>query len=324
MAASYPDTITQQKDAQNHGAYKLEQMNKISNLTEGHMYALQYFPAELQALLSTTTVKLDERAPGYFGAVLAWSKESRQGNHQALPLPSRPLEILWDIQNQKTVLCDRCPSSATEEQTVTIDSEKGLSRLQGAWAVVWPYSGILSVVDGKHLTFLDVLFRYCVLVQGYDDAVGGCGYSFWVWFEELCHHVAEQALAADVPPSGSTVTVTKSERCDNVGVKEARVGEGGGEVDTGEQAHRDESRAFQAKKEEAQPKGECIDEELAKAHREADKWKKAYEAQSKMGQKDRILFHTRQQACLKAEAKLKQRDRELQEWKKKYEALRNA
>jgi hypothetical protein len=288
------------------------------------MYALKYFPAELQALLNITSVKFDERAPGYFGAVLAWSKESRQGNHGALPLPSRPLEILWDIQNRKTVLCDRCPSSATEEQTVIVDSKGGLSRLQGAWAVVRPYPGILSVVDSKHLTFLDVFFRYCVLLQGYDNAVGGCEYSFWVWFEELCYHVAEEALAADLRASGSTRTLTKTGRTDTVGMEEVRGGEGGGEVDTGEQAHRDESTAFRAKKEEAQPKGECIEEELAKAHREAGKWKKAYEQQSKMVQKDRILFHTRQQACLKAEAKLRQRDRELQEWKKKYEALRNA
>ncbi len=189
MADETPPTTTQCEDTPKHNSHKLDHMNKISSLTEGHVYALKYFPKELQVLLTLASLNFDKRASGHIGSVLGQPKESRD---QKLHVPLKPLEILWDDKYRTTLFCDQSrPPSTCAWQTDIADSEEGLSILQQGYEFAAPFSTVLTVVDREHLVMLDVFFRYCLLLQGYDTAIEGFKYGFWTWFERLCRHVAE-------------------------------------------------------------------------------------------------------------------------------------
>jgi hypothetical protein len=78
------------------------------------------------------------------------------------------------------MLCDQSrPSGTCEWQTVIANSEEGLSELQQGYEFAAPFATVLTVVDREHLVMLDVFFRYCLLLQGHDNAMEKFKHGLW-------------------------------------------------------------------------------------------------------------------------------------------------
>ena len=311
----------QREDTPNHNSQKFQHMKTVSSLADGHRYALQYFPEELQALLNIASLKLDERVPGHFGAILGWQKDSgERSEHPRVTM--KPLEILWDLEHRTIVLSDSFPFSRSTWKVVDIDGEEALPVLRRGYDLVPPFSTVLTVVDHEHLILLEVFFRYSLLVQGFDDAIEGFKDDFWLCFEKLCRHVAEQASVADAQEKEDDADLSeKAAPSTPAHTQDAKLDNLTSEVDTSEHVHQDSSTAPETKEEKAKATGDHIAEQLAKAHKEAAGWKKAYEGEKNFSAK--LRFVLRKHVARKDElaAKLKEREGEVQEWKQKYEAL---
>ncbi|KAI4939650.1 uncharacterized protein J4E92_000936 [Alternaria infectoria] len=311
----------QREDTPNDNSQKFQHMKTVSSLADGHRYALQYFPEELQALLNIASLKLDERVPGHFGAILGWQKDSgEKSEHPRVTM--KPLEILWDLEHCTIVLSDSFPFSRSTWKVVDIDGEEALPVLRRDYDLVPPFSTILTVVDHEHLVLLEVFFRYSLLVQGFDDAIEGFKHDFWLCFENLCRHVAEQTSAADArEKEDDAYESKKTEASTATQIQDAKLDTLTNEADNSERAHQDSSTAPETKREQAEATGDHIEEQLAKAHKEAAGWKKAYEGEKNFSAK--LRFVLRKHVARKDElaAKLKEREGEVEEWKEKYEAL---
>ncbi|KAH6882609.1 hypothetical protein BKA58DRAFT_434370 [Alternaria rosae] len=314
-------TTTQREDTPNDNPQKFQHMKTVSSLADGHRYALEYFPEELQALLNIASLKLDERVPGHFGAILGWQKDSRvESQHPRVTM--KPLEILWDLEHRTTVLSDPFPFSGSTWKIVNINGEEELSALRRGYDIVPPFSIILTVVDHEHLILLQVFFRYSLLVQGFDDAIEGFKHNFWLCFEKLCRHVAAQASAADPQQHDDACILSKATPPITALIIDAKLESFTSQVATSEHAHQISSTAPETKDKRAEATGDYLEEQPTEAHEEVTKWKKAFEDQSKVLAKERAWLGQRQAAYMKLAAKVKQREGEAEEWKKKYEALR--
>ncbi|KAI4703923.1 hypothetical protein J4E81_000987 [Alternaria sp. BMP 2799] len=314
-------TTTQREDAPNDNSQKFQHMKTVSSLADGHRYALKYFPEELQALLNIASLKFDERVPGHFGAILGWQKDTRvEYEHPRVTM--KPLEILWDLENHKIVLSDPFPFSGSPWKIVDIDGEEALPVLRRGYDLVPPFSTILTVVDHEHLILLEVFFRYNLLVQGFDDAIEGSKNEYWLCFEKLCLHVTEQSSAADAQEKEDDAHESKkTDASTPAQIQDAKLDSLPNEADTSEHVHQESSTAPETKAEQAEATGDHIEEQLAKAHKEAAGWKKAYEGEKNFSAK--LRFVLRKHVARKDElaAKLKEREGEVEEWKEKYEAL---
>ena len=306
---------TQREDTPNDNSQKFQHMKTVSSLADGHRYALKYFPEELQALLNIASLKLDERVPGHFGAILGWQKDSKAAS-QHPQVTMKPLEILWDLEHRTIVLSDSFPFSRSTWKVVDIDGEEALPVLRRGYDLVPPFSTILTVIDQEHLVLLEVFFRYSLLVQGFDDAIEGFKHDFWLCFEKLCRHVAEQASVADAQEKEDDANESeKMEASTTAQTQEAKLDSLTSEADNSEPAHQDSSTAPKTKEEKAEVTSDHIAEQLAKAHEEAAGWKKAYEGEKNFVAK--LKFVLRKHVARKDElkAKLKEREGEVEEWK---------
>ncbi|CAG5162331.1 uncharacterized protein ALTATR162_LOCUS6200 [Alternaria atra] len=314
MADDTPTTMTQCEDAPNHQSRKLDHMSKISSLAEGHVYALKYFPEELQVLLNTASLRYHECAPGRFGSILGWPKDSRQGSepHSAL---SEHLEIRWGERDRTVLLVDRSTLSniVVESQTMTADTDKVLSRLQRGFEFAPPFSSILTVVDEEHLIMLSAFFRYCLLLQGYETAIEGFKYCFWTWFEKLCRHIAKQILIIDPPKDVNASTLVKANPCRPADVHETKSGYSHSQFDTDERTYEDNSMASAIEAEEAYISNKNLDEELARMRKELEESKRVYEEQHKKVEVEKSRLDEIHLACVNFEAKLEAREKEEEE-----------
>ncbi|KAI4913899.1 hypothetical protein J4E90_005619 [Alternaria incomplexa] len=312
---------TQREDTPNDNSQKFQHMKTVSSLADGHRYALKYFPEELQALLNIASLKLDERVPGHFGAILGWQKDSKAAS-QHPQVTMKPLEILWDLEHRTIVLSDSFPFSRSTWKVVDIDGEEALPVLRRGYDLVPPFSTILTVVDHEHLVMLEVFFRYSLLMQGFEDAIEGFKNEFWLCFEKLCRHVAEQASAAgaqekedDTDVSEKTVPSTPAQTTN------AKLDTLTSEVDTSEHVHQESSTAPETKEEKVEATGDDIEKQLAKAHEEAAGWKKAYEGEKNFVAKLKFVIRKHVARYDELKAKLKEREGDVEEWKEVYEAL---
>jgi hypothetical protein len=289
-------------------------MSKISSLAEGHVYALKYFPEELQVLLNTASLRYHEWAPGRFGSILGWPKDSRQGSepHSAL---SEHLEIRWGERDRTVLLVDRSTPSDTvvESETMIADSDEVLSRLQRGFEFAPPFSSILTVVDEEHLIMLSAFFRYCLLLQGHETAIEGFKYCFWTWFEKLCRHIAKQILTIDPPKGVNASTSAKANPPRPTDVHETKLGYSHSQVDTDEQTYEDTSMASAIEEEEAQISNDRLDEELARMRKEVEESKRAYEERQKKVEAEESRLDEIHLAYVDFEAKLKAREKEAEE-----------
>ncbi|KAI4934165.1 hypothetical protein J4E85_002021 [Alternaria conjuncta] len=312
---------TQHEDTPVDNSQKFQHMKTVSSLADGHRYALKYFPEELQALLNIASLKLEERVPGHFGAILGWQKDTKAAS-QYPQVTMKPLEILWDLEHRTIVLSDSFPFSRSTWKIVDINGEEALPVLRRDYDLVPPFSTVLTVVDHEHLVLLEVFFRYNLLVQGFDDAIEGFKHDFWLCFEKLCRHVAEQAWAADAQENEDDAYGSeKTEASTTTQIQDAKLDSLPNEADTSDRAHRDSSTAPETKEEQAEATSDDIEKQLAKAREEAAGWKKTYESEKNFTAK--LRFVLRKHVARKDElaAKLKEREGEVQEWKEKYEAL---
>ncbi|KAI4669167.1 uncharacterized protein J4E79_001210 [Alternaria viburni] len=321
MADQTSLSTTQREDTPNPNSQKFQHMKTVSSLADGHRYALKYFPEELQALLNIASLKLDERVPGHFGAILGWQKDSgEKSEHPRVTI--KPLEILWDLEHHKIVLSDPFPLSGNTWKIVDIDDEEALPVLRRGYDLVPPFSTILTVIDQEHLVLLEVFFRYNLLVQGFDDAIEGFKHDFWLCFEKLCRHVAEQASAADAQEKEHDAYESeKTQPSTPTQTQDAKLDSLTSEADSSDRAHRDSSTAPETKEEKAEATGDLIEEQLAKAHKEAAGWKKAYEGEKNFSAKLRFVLRKHVARKDELKAKLTEREGEVEEWKEKYEAL---
>ena len=316
-----PTKTTQREDTPNHNSQKFQHMKTVSSLADGHRYALKYFPEELQALLNIASLKLDERVPGHFGAILGWQKDSGvESQHRRVTM--KPLEILWDLEHRTIVLSDPFPFSGSTWKLVEIDDEEALPVLRRSYDLVPPFSTILTVVDHEHLVLLEVFFRYNLLVQGFDDAIEGFKHDFWLYFEKLCRHVAEQASAADAQENEDDACESeKTEPSTATQMQDVKLESLTSEADNSEHVHQDSSTAPKTKEEKAEATSDHIQEQLTKAYEEVAGWKKAYEGEKNFVAKQRFVLRKHLAANKKLGAKLEEREGEMEEWKEKYEAL---
>lgn len=297
-------TTTQREDTPNDNSQKSQHIKTVLSLADGHRYALKYFPEEMQALLNIASLKLEERVPGHLGAILGWQKDSRaEAQHPRVTM--KPLGILWDLEHRKTVLSGPFLFSGSSWKIVNIDSEEGLSVLRRGYYIMPPFSTILTVVDHEHLIFLEVFFRYSLLVQGFDDAVEGFKHNFWLCFEKLCRHVAAQASAADPQQHDDACILKKATPPTTALIRDAKLESFTSQVATNEHAHQISSTAPETKDERAEATGDYLEEQLTEAHEEVAKWEKAYEDQSKVLAKEKAWLGQRQAAYMKLAAKFK-------------------
>lgn len=314
MADDTPTTMTQCEDAPNQQSRKLDHMNKISSLAEGHVYALKYFPEELLVILNIASLKFHEWAPGRLGSILGWPKDSRHGSEHHSTLLEH-LEIRWGERDRTVLLVDRSTSSDTvvESETMIADSDEVLSRLQRGFEFAPPFSSILTVVDEEHLIMLSAFFRYCLLLQGHETAIEGFEYCFWTWFEKLCRHIAKQTLTIDPPKNVNASTRIKVNAPRPTDVHETKLGYSRSQVDTDERAYEDNSTASAIEEQEAHISNESLDEELARMRKGLEESKSAYEEQRKKVEAEKswldeihlayVNFEARLEAKLKAQEK---------------------
>ncbi|KAI4672426.1 uncharacterized protein J4E78_000927 [Alternaria triticimaculans] len=312
---------TQHEDTPVDNSQKFQHMKTVSSLADGHRYALKYFPEELQALLNIASLKLEERVPGHFGAILGWQKDTKAAS-QYPQVTMKPLEILWDLEHRTIVLSDSFPFSRSTWKIVDINGEEALPVLRRDYDLVPPFSTVLTVVDHEHLVLLEVFFRYNLLVQGFDDAIEGFKHDFWLCFEKLCRHVAEQAWAADAQEKEDDADLSeKAAPSTPAHTQDAKLDTLTSKVDDSERAHQDSNTAPETKEEKAEATGDHVEEQLAKAHKEAAGWKKAYEGEKNFSAKVRFVLRKHVARNDELKAKLKEREGEVEEWKEKYEAL---
>ncbi|KAI4676773.1 uncharacterized protein J4E84_009367 [Alternaria hordeiaustralica] len=321
MADQTSLSMTQREDTPKPNSQKFQHMKTVSSLADGHRYALQYFPEELQALLNIASLKLDERVPGHFGAILGWQKDSgEKSEHPRVTM--KPLEVLWDLEHRTIVLSDSFPFSRSTWKIVDINGEEALPVLRRDYDLVPPFSTILTVVDQEHLVLLEVFFRYSLLVQGFDDAIEGFKNEFWLCFEKLCRHVAEQTSAANAQEKeDEAYSSEKAAPSTPAQTQDTKLDSLTSEADTSEHVHQESSTAPETKGEQAEATGDHIEEQLAKAHKEAAGWKKAYEGEKNFSAKLRFVLRKHVARNDELKAKLKEREGEVQEWKEKCEAL---
>ncbi|KAI4622820.1 uncharacterized protein J4E87_005913 [Alternaria ethzedia] len=321
MADQTSLSMTQREDTPIPNSQKFQHMKTVSSLADGHRYALQYFPEELQALLNIASLKLDERVLGHFGAVLGWQKDSGEKSEHP-PVTMKPLEILWDLEHRTIVLSDSFPFSRSTWKVVDIDGEEALPVLRRGYDLAPPFSTILTVVDDEHLILLEAFFRYNLLVQGFDDAIDSFKHDFWLCFEKLCRHVAKQASAADAQEKEDDADLSeKAAPSTPAQTQDAKLESLTSQVNDSEHVHQDSSTAPETKGEKAEATGDDIGKQLAKAHEEAAGWKKAYEGEKNFSAKLRFVLRKHVARKDKLAAKLKEREGEVEEWKEKYEAL---
>ncbi|CAN9201995.1 unnamed protein product [Alternaria sp. RS040] len=287
MAAETTGTTMQCADALDYHSLKFEHMSRISSLAEGHVYALSYFPGELQALLNIASLKFHEWAPGHFASVLGWPKESKQGS-KPQSAPSEHLEIHWEEGDRTVLLNDRSALSNTgiRPQTIISDTDEILSRLQRGFEFAPPFSTILTRVDHEHLTMLSVFFRYCLLVQGHATATENFQYNFWLWFEKLCRHVASQSTPDSPPEHVDVAASSKAEKKPDIL-----------EIDQTEEVA--SNHRFHGK--------------LETMRKEIEKYKLAYEEQSKKVEEEKSWLHKLRLAHVNPEAMLRKHQKEAEE-----------
>ena len=316
-----PTKTTQREDTPNHNSQKFQHMKTVSSLADRHSYALKYFPEELQALLNIASLKLEERVPGHFGAILGWQKDTKVAP-QSRRVTMKPLEILWDLENRTIILSDPFPFNGSTWELVDIDDEEALPVLRRSYDLVPPFSTILTVIDHDHLVLLEVFFRYNLLVQGFDNAIEGFKHDFWHSFEKLCRHVAKQASVADAQVKEDVAHESeKTEASTATQIQDAKLDSLTSEVDDSERAHQDSSTAPETMEEKVEATGDHLAEQLAKAHEEVAGWKKAYEGEKNFVAKQRFVLRKHVARYEKLGAKLKEREGEMEEWKEKYDAL---
>ncbi|KAI4650712.1 hypothetical protein J4E93_003069 [Alternaria ventricosa] len=312
---------TQREDTPNPNSQKFQHTKTVSSLADGHRYALKYFPEELQALLNIASLKLDERIPGHFGTIIGWQKASKAAT-QHPRVTMKPLEILWDLEHHKIVLSDPFPFSGSTWAIVDINGEEALPVLRRRYDLVKPFSTMLTAVDNEHLALLEVFFRYNLLVQGFDDAIEGFKNEFWLCFEKLCRHVAEQASVADAQEKKDGADESeKTEASTPTQIKDVNLDSLLSEADTSEHVHQDSSTAPETKQETVEATGDHIEAQLAKALEEAAGWKKAYEGEKNFVAKLKFVLRKHVARYDKLGAKLKEREGDVEEWKEKYEAF---
>jgi hypothetical protein len=277
-------------------------MRTISSLAEGHVYALKYFPAELQALLNIASLRFHEWIPGHFASVLGWPKEFRKGftPHSAL---LEHLEIHWGERERTVLLADTStPSEAgVQSQTIIADTAQVLSKLQRGFEFAPPFSTVLTVVDEEYITLLSVFFRYCLLLQGHDTAMEGFQHGFWIWFEKLCRHVAKQTAATK-----STQDTDASTSID----AEAKQEDFGNQVNTGQQTCEDKGTTT-GTEEDAHVGKKRLDENVEKMRKEVEEWKMTYEEQRKKVENGKKSLRELHNGYLRFKARLEAREREM-------------
>ncbi|CAN9201549.1 unnamed protein product [Alternaria alternata] len=305
MAAETTGTTTQCVDAPDYHSLKFEHMSRISSLAEGHVYALRYFPGGLQALLNIASLKFHEWAPDHFASVLGWPKESKQGSKPQSAL-SEHLEIHWGEGDRTVLLNDRSVLSNTgiRPQTIISDTDEVLSRLQRGFEFAPPFSTILTVVDHEHLAMLSVFFRYCLLVQGHATATENFQYNFWLWFEKLCHHVASQSTP-DSPPEH--VDVAASPKADK------KPDSSCSQVESDERACENKTTVLKIEETEEVASYHRFHGELETMRNEVEKYKLAYEEQSKKVEEEKSWLHKLRLAHVNSEAMLRERQKEAEE-----------
>ncbi|KAL1798803.1 hypothetical protein ACET3X_002840 [Alternaria dauci] len=270
MAADTTSTTPQRVDSPDYQSLKFEHMCKVSSLAEGHVYALRYFPNELQALLNIASLKFHEWAPGHFTSVLGWPKESKQSSQPQYSL-LKHLEIHWGERDRTVLLDDRSAlsSAGTQAQTIIADTDEVLATLQRGFDFAPPFSTILTVVDHEHLTMLSVFFRYCLLLQGHAAAMESFQYNFWLWFEKLCRHVASQSKPDD-PPEQVDVAVSS-------GVGAELNSSCSSHVDTDERARSNKTTVLEIDGKDGLASKRSFHGELEKMRKEVEEWKRACE-----------------------------------------------
>ncbi|RYN43698.1 hypothetical protein AA0114_g10094 [Alternaria tenuissima] len=278
MAAETTGTTTQCVDAPDYHSLKFEHMSRISSLAEGHVYAPRYFPGELQALLNIASLKFHEWAPGHFASVLGWPKESKQGSKPQSAL-SEHLEIQWGEGDRTVLLNDRSALSNTgiRPQTIISDTDEVLSRLQRGFELAPPFSTILTVVDHEHLTMLSVFFRYCLSVQSTPDSPP----------EHV--DVAASPKAEKKPDSFCS------------------------QVESDDRAHENKTTVLEIEEIEEVASNHSFHGELETMRKEVEKYKLAYEEQSKKVEEEKSWLHKLRLAHVNSEAMLRERQKEAEE-----------
>ncbi|OAG20297.1 hypothetical protein CC77DRAFT_1050495 [Alternaria alternata] len=189
-------------------------------------------------------------------------------------------------------------------QTIISDTDEVLSRLQRGFELAPPFSTILTVVDHEHLTMLSVFFRYCLSVQGHATATENFQYNFWLWFEKLCRHVASQSTPDSPPEHVDVAASPKAEKKPDSFCSQ---------VESDDRAHENKTTVLEIEEIEEVASNHSFHGELETMRKEVEKYKLAYEEQSKKVEEEKSWLHKLRLAHVNSEAMLRERQKEAEE-----------
>ena len=151
---------------------------------------------------------------------------------------------------------------------------------------------------------LSVFFRYCLLVQGHATATENFQYNFWLWFEKLCRHVASQSTPDSPPEHVDVAASPKAEKKPDSSCSQ---------VESDDRAHENKTTVLEIEEIEEVASNHSFHGELETMRKEVEKYKLAYEEQSKKVEEEKSWLHKLRLAHVNSEAMLRERQKEAEE-----------